>query len=160
MSKVAKFEDLIPMKLDESRIYLAMTKFSYELRQQLQDRAEVLGSSWKDFKQMLFDEFPDSIDNGQGSLARLHRIVATYQKALDWDLEKLKAYHRAFKLEHAKLAKPPALISNLESVGLYLSGLPEVIKQRVINRMDYWSMNRLEVVTRDRRKMDPWQLKD
>uniref|UniRef100_A0A0W0FPV5 Uncharacterized protein n=1 Tax=Moniliophthora roreri TaxID=221103 RepID=A0A0W0FPV5_MONRR len=82
MSKISKFEELIPMtlqpwleefenaltlaqiKIDKSMIYLAMTKFSYELHQQLQDPKEILGLSWMDFKKMLFEEFSESIDNG------------------------------------------------------------------------------------------------
>uniref|UniRef100_A0A0W0GF67 Uncharacterized protein n=1 Tax=Moniliophthora roreri TaxID=221103 RepID=A0A0W0GF67_MONRR len=61
---------------DVSKIYLAMLKFLYDLRQQLQDRKEVLGHSWSEFKKLLFREFPDSVDNGQGSMVRLQKIVA------------------------------------------------------------------------------------
>ncbi|KAI3616967.1 hypothetical protein WG66_004183 [Moniliophthora roreri] len=138
-----------------------MLKFSYDLRQQLQDRKEALGHSWSEFKKLLFREFPDSVDNGQGSMVRLQKIVAVYRKATDWDLEKLRAYHRTFKLEAAKLMRDPPMISNFEAIGFYLAGLELSVRERVQIRMADWFLNKLDLETEDgRRRMDPWKLQE
>ncbi|ESK80621.1 hypothetical protein Moror_9183 [Moniliophthora roreri MCA 2997] len=133
-----------------SKIYSAMWKMLYKLCTELQGSSKAKGNSWEDFKKLLFKEFSDLADMDSGSTDKLYRIVLNSQYIGFGGLEKLKKYNRAFLLEVRKLLKPPALLSNHAAVQTYLSTFKTTFKMRVQQRMELFTLNKL-----DKRKEDP-----
>ncbi|THU78260.1 hypothetical protein K435DRAFT_700431 [Dendrothele bispora CBS 962.96] len=96
--------------------------------------------------------YPESVDNGRGSVKRLkdivnrHRIIPLNQR------ERFLRYVREFQLELTKLQKPPYAISNGEAVKLFLKGLDKEFL-RAITLL-------LPAAAEDRRVEDPYDIED
>ncbi|KAL0562651.1 hypothetical protein V5O48_019433, partial [Marasmius crinis-equi] len=72
-------------------------------------------------------------------------------------INKLKAFHREFDYEVEKLVKPPALISNAESITVYFGALAEPFQSEIRRHLtDKLIRERDRGVIR--RKDDPWLL--
>uniref|UniRef100_A0A0W0F543 Uncharacterized protein n=1 Tax=Moniliophthora roreri TaxID=221103 RepID=A0A0W0F543_MONRR len=136
-----------------------MQKMSYKLRTELQESSEAKGSSWEDFKKLLFKEFSDLADMDNGSTDKLYWIVLHSQYIGFGGLEKLKKYNQAFLLEVKKLLKPLALLLNHTAVQTYLSAFETTFKTRVQQQMELFTLNKLDKGKEDpRRQQDPWEL--
>ena len=150
---------------DTAKIYLAVSKCAKEYRKEIATRDEVRGHSYEKFKEMLLEDFPEAANLEEGSISRLRRILHRYRQVKDWDLERLKGYNRAFKLEVDKLMKEPAVINNYNAVQYYLSGLDEYWRGRLIQVMgdltrEKTKKDRTQSRTKLRRHDDPWKLKE
>lgn len=149
---------------ETAKIYLAVYKCKRDYRRQIARRPEVLGHSYKRFVEMMYEDFPEAANMDEGSMSKLKKVVQKYRQLLDWDVEKLKAYHRAFKYEIDKLMKEPAVLNNHNAVQWYLSGLSDYWRERINQVMgeitrEEAKKNRGKPRREQRRFDDPWDLK-
>jgi hypothetical protein len=108
---------------DDAKIYIALNYMEYETKKLHQGLAKECGKSWMKFKEEMKKAYPESVDSGKGSVAKLKEIVSRHMIIPLSQHERLLKYIRDFTVEYAKLSKPPAAILNAEAVKYFLKGL-------------------------------------
>lgn len=91
--------------------------------------------SWEDYKKELLETYPEAMDDHQGSLFRLERILREHHNVASNDAVGLMALRRSFNAEAKKLLQAPAALSNRELVQKFLGCLAPEFQLQVINRL-------------------------
>ncbi|KAK7043087.1 hypothetical protein VNI00_008441 [Paramarasmius palmivorus] len=114
---------------------------------------------------MILDDFPEAARSESGSISCLKQVIHRHRQNDIDNLEKLKAYNRAFRLEVNKLMEEPVIVNNYHAVQYYLSGLNEYWRRRLFEVMGNITREKIKSdqsqskKTR-RRHDDPWRLED
>lgn len=91
--------------------------------------------TWEEYKNELLETYPEAMDDHQGSLLRLERILREHHNVASNDAVGLMSLRRSFNAEAKKLLKAPAALSNRELVQKFLGCLAPEFQLQVINRL-------------------------
>ncbi|KAL0072594.1 hypothetical protein AAF712_000357 [Marasmius tenuissimus] len=136
--------------MDEAKIFCAISSMSYSLRKEVETLKSSRGRSWEEFKKEI--ESAWAIDAKYGSHEALRRVIDEFATmSLQVSESRFNAFVRRFRMEAAKLQKPPALLSNKTLVDMFLKAFDYMAMK------DHWGGDAEES---ERRKQDPYTLEE
>ncbi|THU77214.1 hypothetical protein K435DRAFT_613941, partial [Dendrothele bispora CBS 962.96] len=152
LDELEEIFEVAGVEKEDAKIILALKYMEWATRKIHEGLATECQGDYAKFKEEMKKAYPESVDNGRGSVKRLkdivnrHRIIPLNQR------ERFLRYVREFQLELTKLQKPPYAISNGEAVKLFLKGLDKEFL-RAITLL-------LPAAAEDRRVEDPYDIED
>jgi hypothetical protein len=114
--------------------------------------------TFADFKKEIIESYPEASNQTRGSIKELKRIRDQHSGITPWDISRLAAFKRAFIAEVKKLQKPPALLSNHESVEYFMKPLTDSYRKMIENKLDLAEMVSEKEVDKERRPEDRFSL--
>ena len=111
-----------------------------------------------EFKKEIIESYPEASNQTRGSIKELKRIRDLYSGITPWDISCLAAFKRAFIAEVKKLQKPPALLSNHESVEYFMKPLTDSYRKMIENKLDLAEMVSEKDGDEERRPEDRFSL--
>ena len=114
--------------------------------------------TFADFKKEIIESYPEASNQTRGSIKELKRIRDQYSGITPWDISRLAAFKRAFIAEVKKLQKPPALLSNHESVEYFMKPLTDSYRKMIENKLDLAEMVSEKDENKERRPEDRFSL--
>ena len=88
--------------------------------------------TWEEFKEELIENYPEAAAAERGTPARIKQICMDTPTIRLGDMNALYGFRRQFMSEAKKLQKDPAVMSNRELVGLFISCLSESLATAVL----------------------------
>lgn len=115
-------------------------------------------STWEEFKRELINNYPEAVDQEEGSIHKLERVCNKYDGSISMtELPEFMAFKRAFVAQAIKILKvTPPLISNQQLVRLFQKALDADFRVMINNRLQMLPVPALAEGEAPRRRDDMW----
>lgn len=145
------------IKEGPSKIFLATDWMTYETKKRVESYPETKSGNWATFKDVLKQNFPESSLEEGGSLMKLGKLNSEYAYIPLQNFDKFFKFKRLFEYEYKKVAKPPAVIFNLEAVTLFGRSLEPAFWEKVKDRLEKTYVSNPDA---PRRREDKYPIED